>query len=141
MKQSLSLIILICLLSLTSCIAPKMAQTLNDVKKLEINEQQFIGKSLKVLLKQVKPKIILAIGNPEGFEGLQSTYLIFYFVDKQTFITRDSKGDKPLRISVLLKKKSGKNYPPLLASKLWSKEQLRAYGEMKVLRIWVNGKD
>ena len=141
MKQSLSLIILICLLSLTSCIAPKMAQTLNDVKKLEINEQQFIGKPLKVLLKQIKPKIRMALGNLDEISTTQSPFLLFHFYDKEDFIRRYSKKENPLSIRVVLQKLPGKSYPALPSSTIWAIEQVKAYGEMTVLRISVSGKD
>lgn len=141
MKQRLKLSIIILLLAATSCHAQKLIQKVSDTKKLENNKEQFIGKPLKVLLDQIAPKIKSAIGNPDNVSKEQTTTIIFYFVEKKEFVSRDKRKEKPTRIGVVLQKTLNKNYPPLLGSNPWTEEQEREYGDMTVIRIWVNGEN
>lgn len=141
MKQILKLAILIAIFSTTSCHAQRMVQRTTDARKLEINKKEFIGRPLKVLLSQIGPPIKSAIGNPSETNTNENTFIIFYFVDKKGFIQRDSKGDKPTRIDVILKKTPGKNYAPIIPSNPWTDKQTKEYGDMIVLRIRVTGEN
>ena len=59
-----------------SCKAQQLVQTTADVQKLKTNEQQFINKPLKLLLKEIKPQIKTAgVTNEEGY-----SYFGFKFI-------------------------------------------------------------
>ena len=73
------------LLGITSCNTQRLVLKVNDAKKLEANEDNFIGKPLKKVLSEIKPKIKFVYGNPENtWAGATGwTYFTFYFVDKE----------------------------------------------------------
>ena len=75
------------LLGITSCNTQRLVLKVNDAKKLEANEDNFIGKPLKKVLSEIKPKIKFVYGNPENtWAGATGwTYFTFYFVDKEAF--------------------------------------------------------
>lgn len=141
MKQIIKLITLFFLLSTTSCVGQKMVQRIGDAKKLQLNEKQFIGQPLKVLLAQIAPQINSAIGNPDSKSKETSPMIAFYFVDKNEFLKRDGRGEKPTSISIFLKPAINKSYPPLSGAKPWTKEQTKAYGDMIVTKLWVSGEN
>jgi len=74
MKNTLKIFALLFVLINASCKA-QMVQTTKDVYLLKTNEQQFINKPLKDLLKELKPEIKNFHGNNE--EGYQ--YFSFRF--------------------------------------------------------------
>ena len=57
MKNTIKTFAILFLLLSYSCKAQQMVQTTKDVSKLKTNEQQFINKPLKNLLKEIKPEI------------------------------------------------------------------------------------
>ncbi|PWA11561.1 hypothetical protein [Flavobacterium laiguense] len=57
MKNILKTIAILFLFANNSCKAKQMVQTTKDVYLLKTNEQQFINKPLKDLLKEIKPEI------------------------------------------------------------------------------------
>ncbi len=57
------------------CKAQQLVQTPNDVKKLRENEQLFIDKPLKNLLKEIKPELKMVRAEIE-----QHSYFSFYFI-------------------------------------------------------------
>ena len=68
MKNTLKIFILLFILINNSC-KQLMVQTTKDAYKLKINEQQFINKPLKNLLKEIKPEIKTAgASNEEGYQ-------------------------------------------------------------------------
>ncbi|MBG6061035.1 hypothetical protein IWX83_000809 [Flavobacterium sp. CG_9.1] len=138
MKNTLKIIAILFLLLNYSCRAQQMIQTPNDAHKLKINNQQFINKPLKVLLKEIKPQIKTAWGNNEG--GNQ--FFSFKFID-QDEIKRKSIKDNSVGLYVYVKENldwdsnkrvKGKEY-------LWTKEDIEKYGNLTVIRIKVIGKD
>lgn len=52
-----------------------MVQTPNDAHKLKINEQKFIHKPLKNLLKEIKPEIKTVLRTIDN-----ASYFVFYFM-------------------------------------------------------------
>src|ERR1044071_2247162 len=102
MKQLFTLLTASFLLFAASCHAPKIVQTIADVKKLEINKDKFVGKPLKLLLDQIKPKIKSAIGDPDDISRNRTKIITFFFIDKKEFLRRDGMGEKPTSISVVL---------------------------------------
>lgn len=139
MRKKFEFFTFIFLLFTASCVAQKMVQRIDDAKKLQLNEKQFIGNPLKVLLAQIAPQIKSAIGNPEDINKRQNTFIFFYFVDKNEGLKMETKGEKPVYIYVILQKINGKLYPPILPADPWTKEQTKEYGDMTVLRVHVGG--
>ena len=66
MKNTLKIIAILFLLMNYSCKAQQLVQTTKDVYQLKMNNQQFINKPLRELLKEIKPQIKAAWGNNEG---------------------------------------------------------------------------
>ena len=141
MKHLFKTFAFVFLLSTTSCIAQKMVQRIDDAKELQINEKQFIGKPLKALLAQIGPQIKSSIGNPDSKSKETSPMITFYFVDKNEFRYRNSRGEKPTHISVLLQPAINKSYPQLSGANPWTKEQVKAYGDMIITKLWVSGEN
>ena len=76
MKKTLKIIVALLFMTTYSCKAQQMVQTTADVQKLKTNEQQFINKPLKYLLKELKPEIKTAwVTNEEGY-----SYFSFRFI-------------------------------------------------------------
>jgi hypothetical protein len=131
------IIALLFILSNNSCKAQQMVQTTTDAYKLKINEQQFINKPLKDLLKEIKPEIKTAygtLGDP--------SYFSFRFIDPEEIKRRPIENNSlGLYIYVkepidwdFTKRPTGKEY-------LWTKEDVEKYGNLTVIRIKVIGKD
>lgn len=141
MKKVLKLASLVLLLMLNISCAQKMMQTLTEAKKLETNKERFICKPLKILLKQIKPKIKMCFGNPENTFFEVNNYISFFFVDKDEFMKRPS----ATRINVFLAIDYG--HPPNPPIKLlkrpdtWTKKLLKEYGDLIVSDIRVSGKN
>lgn len=118
-----------------------MVQRKTDAKKLEINEKEFTGKPLKVLLLQIGVPIKSAIGNPDEISTHQNTFITFYFVDKKEGWKLVSSSQRPIAIDVILQKTDGKNYPPIIPANSWTDEHTKEYSDMIVLRIRVSGEN
>ena len=68
MKNVLKIVLALIFMFNYSCKAQQLVQTTADVQKLKTNEQQFINKPLKLLLKEIKPEIKSAwVTNEEGY--------------------------------------------------------------------------
>jgi hypothetical protein len=68
MKKLLKIVVTLMLMINYSCAAQQLVQTTADVQKLKTNEQQFINKPLKLLLKEIKPEIKTAwVTKEEGY--------------------------------------------------------------------------
>ncbi|MCZ8228053.1 hypothetical protein [Flavobacterium sp.] len=120
-----------------SCKAQQLVQTTADVQKLKTNEQQFINKPLKDLLKEIKPEIKTAFGNIGD-----PCFFSFRFIDPEE-IKRRSLENPSVGLYVYVKeplewyfekREKGKEYQ-------WTKEDLEKYGNLTVIRIKVIGKD
>lgn len=130
---------LIFFLVITSCHSKKMMRTLNDAKKLEINQKQFIGKPLKALLEQIKPQIKMVSVRESSAETPGA--IIFKFVDSEEIKKYNKQGKYPLGITVFLKEPfyfDAKNKPK--GKKLsWTEEDTKKYGNLTVTGIRVFG--
>lgn len=62
MNYTLKIFAILLFIINTSCKAQQMVQTPAETYKLKVNEQQFINKPLKNLLKEIKPEIKLVTG-------------------------------------------------------------------------------
>ena len=78
-------------------------QTQNDAKKLKANEQLFINKPLKTLLKEIKPEIKMVTATPSKNIQSRIGYFIFRFVDTRRYDSSRQKGKYPQQITVFVK--------------------------------------
>lgn len=138
MKNTLKIIAIVFLLMNYSCKAQQLVQTTKDVYQLKINNQQFINKPLRELLKEIKPQIKSAWGNNEG--GNQ--FFSFKFID-QDEIKRRSIKDNSVGLYVYVKESLDWDFDKRVRGKeyLWTKEDIEKYGNLTVIRIKVIGKD
>lgn len=123
-----------------SCYSQQMVQSQQDAKKLEINKEQFIGKPLKDLLKEIKPKIKTALGAP-GSSELPS-FFNFYFTAKKDYDKYRAKNKFPLTIKVYVKgtfewDKRGKTKDNWLD---WTKQDEERYGDLIIADVKVYNK-
>lgn len=138
MKNTLKIIAILFLLMNYSCKAQQLVQTTKDVHQLKMNNQQFINKPLRKLLKEIKPQIKAAWGNNEG--GNQ--FFSFKFID-QNEIKRRSIKDNSVGLYVYVKENLDWDFNKRVRGKeyLWTKEDIEKYGNLTVIRIKVIGKD
>lgn len=122
---------------ISSCQAQKMVQKTSDAKKLEINKNQFIGKPLSILLKEIAPKIETALGSPGTNE--RAGYFNFYFASKAEYDKYRAKEKFPLTIKVYIKdsfewNRRGKTKDSWLN---WTKEDEEKYGSLIIADLKV----
>ena len=133
MKTLLKISAIVFLLINYSCKA-QMVQTTKDVYLLKTNEQQFINKPLKDLLKEIKPEIRTAdtsIDSPYFFRFKFITY------EQQ----RTNKGNWEDRVSLYVYVKEPIDWKwekrPKGNELIWTKEDAEKYGNLAVVRIKV----
>jgi len=138
MKFSSQIIAVILLLVIaTSSRAQKMVQKTSDARKLEINKNQFIGKPLSILLKEIGPRIETALGSPGTNE--RPGFFNFYFATKAEYDKYRTQDKFPLTIKVYIKEsfewdKKGKTKEDWLN---WTNEDEEKYGDLIVADIKV----
>lgn len=120
-----------------SCKAQKLVEKIGDSKKLEINKDRFIGLPLKNLLKEIGPKIELALGSPGSAE--RASFFNFYFASKKQYDKYRTQNKFPLTIRVYVKStfrwdKKGKSIDDWLN---WTKEDTEKYGDLIITDIKV----
>ena len=116
-----------------------MVQIPNDAYNLKTNQQQFLNKPLKNLLKEIKPEIKTAFGTLDT-----PSYFSFRFIDAEEFKSGRAVGKNHLGLYVYVKEpieewSNGKR--PKKIEFQWTKEDLEKYGNYAVIRIKVIGKD
>ena len=133
MKNIFKFIVILFLFINTSCKAQQMVETPNDAYKLKTNEQQFVNKPLKNLLKEIKPAIKNVLGTRDN-----PSYFVFYFISRDE-VNHKVKKRKDISLVVYVKepldwdfnkRPQGKEY-------LWSKEDVEKYENLTVTRIKV----
>lgn len=136
MKNTIRIISLFVILLSTGCKAQQMVQTPSDAYKLKTNEQQFINRPLKDLLKEIKPEIKLVTGNVD-----YPSFFSFRFISREE-LRKKTESENTLGLYVYVKgtldwdfdkRPQGKEFE-------WSKEDLEKYGNLTVTRIKVIGK-
>ncbi|MCD0465128.1 hypothetical protein [Flavobacterium sp. ENC] len=138
MKNILKISALIVLFINISCKAQQMVQTPNDVYKLKKNEQQFLNKPLKNLLKEIKPEIKMAYGSLDN-----PCYFAFRFISPKEIESKPASSNI-LGLYVYVKEivdEWGLGKRPKEIEFTWTKEDLEKYGNCTVIRIKVLGKD
>lgn len=125
-----------------SCKA-QLVQTVNDVKRLEINQDKFVGKPLSDLLKQIKPEIKRVMIVPGSSQRLTALY--FYFLSDSDFHKfYKETGKNPLELRVRLKEYDFKWDPstrPQDQRYDWTKEDEKEFGKLTVADVKVRYAD
>ncbi|WP_264551735.1 hypothetical protein [Flavobacterium sp. N2038] len=132
MKTSIKILAILLFLINYSCQAQQMVQTTKDVYKLKENEQQFINKPLKNLLKEIKPEIKTANGindNPFFFsfrfrtleqqkkdEGSYEDSVALYVYVKEAFDWKWE--DRPKGKEMIWTKKDAQKYQNLIVVRI-----------------------
>lgn len=138
MKNTMKIFSILFLLINYSCKAQQMVQIPNDIYKLKTNEQQFLNKPLKNLLKEIKPEIKTAYGTL-GYPS----YFSFRFISPEDIKHKPSDSNI-LGLYVYVKedvKEWSHGTRPKEIEFQWTKEDLEKYGNFTVVRIKVIGKD
>ena len=127
-----NLLLLLFLLTVNYCCAQKMVQTVADLKKLKSNEHQFIGKPLRVLLKQIEPKIIMFDGNLPNPSNEVNTYMRFRFVDKKGYDSITSLGKYPPSFRIIFSPNDKKQLlkKHLTKERVWTRRDAKEYGDL-----------
>jgi hypothetical protein len=141
MKLLFKLGLLLFLLSATSCYSQQMVRKTTEVKVLQNKKEEFIGKPLSELLKQIGPQIKYVYGNPENTwaGAVGGTYLKFHFIDRNEYGNKLKGSKKPTAIVVSFKLDANNKHRPLPKEGLneWTEEQTKEYGDMIISNIRV----
>ncbi|WP_433778335.1 hypothetical protein [Flavobacterium anhuiense] len=137
MKNTVKIIAALALFLSIGCKAQQMVQVPADVSKLKANEQQFINRPLKNLLKEIKPEIKFVLGTVDS-----PSYFSFRFLSREELSNASVKPAAPwLHVYVkepldwsFEKRPKGKEYE-------WTKEDALKYGSLTVIRIKITGKE
>jgi len=134
MNNTLKIFALLFVLINASCKA-QMVKTPKDVYLLKTNEQQFINKPLKNLLKELKPEIKNFHGNNE--EGYQ--YFSFRFITIEQHQKNQGRWNDRVSLYVYVKDTIDWQYEkrPKGKETFWTEEDTEKYGNLIVARIKV----
>lgn len=134
MKNSLKLLAILTLWINLSCKGQQMVQTTKDVNKLKINEQQFINKPLKYLLKELKPQI-------KSANAINDNPYFFNFRFRTPEQQIKNEGSQEDRVSLYVYVKEPIDWVweqrPKGNELIWTKEDAEKYGNLIVVRIKV----
>ncbi|MDR7208164.1 hypothetical protein [Flavobacterium piscis] len=134
MKNALKIFAILIFLASNSCKAQQMVQTPNDAHKLKTNEQQFINKPLKDLLKELKPEIKAAYAiNDNPF------FFSFRFRTPEQQKTNEGSWEDRVSLYVYVKDPIDWQFEkrPNGKEMVWTKEDAEKYGNLTVIRIKV----
>lgn len=134
MKNALKIFALLFILLNNSCKAQQMVQTTKDAYKLKINEQQFINKPLKDLLKELKPEIKAAY-------AINDNPFFFSFRFRTPEQQKKNEGNWEDRVSLYVYVKDPIDWQyekrPNGKEMVWTKEDAEKYSNLIVIRIKV----
>lgn len=133
MKYLIKPLVLLLILIHYNCKAQQMVQTTEDAYKLKENEQQFLNKPLKNLLKEIKPEIKTAFGTIDN-----PSYFSFKFFTPEE-LNKKIVGRKHVSLYVYVKEPLNWNFDKRTKGQeyQWTKEDLVKYGNLTVIRIKV----
>ncbi len=137
MKNTIKIIVVLILLISTGCKAQQMVQIPADAYKLKTNEQKFINRPLKDLLKEIKPEIKFVMGTVD-----YPPYFSFRFLSREELKKKPADGTT-IGLFIYVKEPLDWNFDKRPKGKEyeWSKEDVEKYGNLTVTRIKVTGKE
>ncbi|TCN60023.1 hypothetical protein D0809_08835 [Flavobacterium circumlabens] len=137
MKNTVKIVAILLFVINFNCKAQQMVQTQDDIYKLVSNEEQFLNKPLKNLLKEIKPEIQSAFGVkvPKGYP----CYFMFSFNSSHELKQKMIEG-KFTGLYVYVKEPvdewdNGKR--PQEIEFEWTKKDVEKYGNLTVIKIQV----
>ena len=134
MKNSLKLFAILTLWINLNCKGQQMVQTTKDVNKFKINEQQFINKPLKYLLKELKPQI-------KSAHAINDNPYFFNFRFRNPGQQIKNEGSQEDRVSLYVYVKEPIDWVweqrPKGNELIWTKEDAEKYRNLTVVRIKV----
>ena len=134
MKNILKTVAILFLLINTNCKAQQMVQTPNDAYKLKANEQLYLNKPLKNLLKEIKPEIKTADATNDN-----PYYFGFKFITLEQRKKNEGSREDNVSLYVYVKTPIDWKYEERPKGKelMWTKDDIQKYGELTVVRIKV----
>lgn len=141
MKYYKNILTILLLVITTSCYSQHLVKTVSDAPKIKANEKTFIGQPLKDLLKEIKPQIKMAYGDPSTNINSQVGYFRFTFVDQKQKNNLKLKGKTPVTIIVYVKEYFDWDFKtrPKGNEYTWTKEDEKKYGNLTVVGFRVYG--
>ena len=122
-------------------VAQQLVQTPHDIYLLCQKDNEFVGKPLRVLLKEMKPPIKRVFAEGGWFE--KAPMFSFFFVTKKGYNDCSKYGNRSFQIRVYLNEffrwkpeDKDKNYKQYTT---WTKEDEEKYGQLVVTAIRVSG--
>lgn len=143
MKQLKNIIIISLLLATTSCYSQQMMTTVSDAQKIKVNEKLFIDKPLKSLLKEIKPEIKMAYGDPSKNIQSKIGYFRFTFVDSKQYDSLRIKGKTPVTMIVYVKEYFDWDFQRRSTGKQfnWTNRDEEKYGNLTIVGMRVYGEN
>jgi len=138
MKKIIKFLPVFMLLIINNSYSQQIMKTVNDAEKIKSNEQLFVNKPLKTLLKEIGPEIKMVTANPSKSSNSRLGYFTFRFVDTKKYDSCRQKNKYPKQITVFVKESFEWDVNSSKKSK-WTNSDLVKYGELTVVGIRVFG--
>ncbi|WP_156522641.1 hypothetical protein [Arachidicoccus ginsenosidimutans] len=141
MKTNLVYVLCFAFITVTTSCRAQLMQNLNDAHKIADNKNQFIGKPLKYLLREIKPDIKMVI--PGEGNNYKPSSFSFLFITKKQYEEYSTKKATPLTIKVMVKENFKWDWKERSAQEkkefLWTKADDKKYGDLTIVYINVYG--
>ncbi len=136
------ILLLILLISSAGC-SQQMVKVIQDAPKIKTNEKLFIGKPLHVLLKEIKPAIKMAYGDPSINIQSKVGFFHFNFTNHKQYDSLSVDGKMPVTIIAYVKENFDWDYKTRPKGKEfdWTKEDEKKYGNLTIVAFRVYGKE
>jgi len=122
--------------------AQELVKKQSDVRSLIDQQERFINKPLKELLKEIKPPIKFALGKDAKDHGMPAN-ITFKFVTHQEYLILKEVNKFPLTLIIYVKEEKIDWYDLSKRTKetstSWTADDLRKYGDLTVIGIEVYG--
>jgi hypothetical protein len=127
-------IIILRLLTISFGCQAQIVETTRDIPKLKENQQQFINKPLKNLLKEIKPQIKTVWATKD-----EINYFSFRFRTSEQINKNEGNYDDKVSLYVYVKENIDWDFEkrPKENELNWSQEDIEKYGNLTVIRIKV----
>lgn len=146
MKNPIKTLTLISLFVFNVAFVQTTMRSVNEVKKIEINKKEFIGKPLSYLLSKIdmEVKSILAYPNKKITEINRITFRYVTDYEYRKTSTKEIKG-RPTQLTVVFNQNWDFLGEKCMTSNLectkWTKEDEKNLGDLIIYDIYVLGKD
>jgi hypothetical protein len=143
MKKNKILITFLITIFSFNCYSQQLMKTIDDAYKIKENQEQFINKPLKVLLKEIKPPIKRVTASPSNNFQSSVGYFVFKFVDAKQNDSLRSKNKIPVTIVVYVKEYFDWDYHKRTKNKetVWTSADMRKYENLTIVGFRVYGND